>query len=251
MFRRGNVVPEIFIQAAGWNEELQKKLCHAYVTCPPGIEIKVTDLIEKEYIDRAKKEIIDVTKRYGSCLLHKDDDYIGCAFLEDAELEWNIEPGDIEEYGVSITTGSGSIFIMFDAPVYYAHGGDFLVDHSEAMTGAIAKAAEKYKDVQYYIYEGYYTIDTMCDETFEYQYYSSKDCIPKKDTYIGEFFRNLWQNDDFWEAFEEIIESYVDAHGGEDTKNKILNFLNLYGNDIGEDAKNVLCEHLGEADLEI
>ena len=127
--------------------------------------------------------------------------------MEDAELEWNIEPDDIEEYGVSITTGSGSIFIMFDAPVYYAHGGDFLVDHSEAMTGAIAKAAEKYKDVQYYIYEGYYTIDTMCDETFEYQYYSSKDCIPKKDTYIGEFFRNLWQNDDFWEAFEEIIKS--------------------------------------------
>ncbi len=68
MFRRGNVVPEIFIQAAGWNEELQKKLCHAYVTCPPGIEIKVTDLIEKEYIDRAKKEIIDVTKRSGSLI---------------------------------------------------------------------------------------------------------------------------------------------------------------------------------------
>lgn len=251
MSNRKNVVPEIFIRAAGLYEDLQAKLCHAYVTCPSGMQIQVAALIEKEFISNAKKEICNVVKRHGDCLLHRDDDDSGCAFLEDEELEWNIDPDDIEEYSVIIKVDNGSIFIMYDAPVYYANFGDYLVDESKAMVNAIVKAAEKYEDVQYYIYEGYYTIDTQCDGVVEDQFYSSIDCIPQKDTYIGKFFHDLWKNDEFWRAFEENIESYIDDYGEEDTQNEILKFLDLYGNDIGEDAKDVLCEHLEETGLEI
>lgn len=223
----------------------------AHVTVSDENKEDVKKLFEQEYLKAVKKEMIDATD--GSrpiCLYSSEEKYVSPeSESEQNEMEidgyyWSFDPTVIDNFGTRVYDTEEGFNVSYDTPMYAIPFGEFSVcDSSNAVIAALSKVEKAFSEISYYGIETFDWTDEHGGE-FECHFYSNADGEKDLKKAIEEMFQNAWSSDYFWDCFNEMYSEF--AWGG--NLDKIVSFLKENASILGENAVDILCEHIEDED---
>ena len=266
MLNLKNKIPELMIEIATmpsmYEIDDEESIClnHVIISCSADQKKEIKESFKTIYtslrIDEMKKLVDEYEcvclyehERYcdmkGAFSQEFNDDYDIESDFEDTELLeidgylWSFNPRKIKEFGITFSdTESGIIIKQQEVPVYSDCEGDNILDSSSIMEESLQTLCDKFPEISYYAYEGYFIIDTHGSDCFEREYFSSEKEIPEVDHVIGKYLKKF-----NWKGIADYISKNLDVI--EETK-ELIEFLEKYKNYIGKKNTSILMKVLEE-----